>query len=129
MSCSGCGANHAYTTVVNNTTPVKKSTGIGKVIEASDSLDKTVRLRYYGGGATAKKVAKCAACGSAKSSYTRTTSEMIMFASDDAPNGMYEQLVEAGRDYWVTEKQAEYMLTLTYTNQAGQTVKKFKRIN
>lgn len=128
MSCSGCGG-HKTATVVNNTTPIQKSTGIGQVVEASKSPSRSVRLRYYGGGVSAKKVAKCAACGSAKASYARTTNEMIMFASDDVNNGLYEQFVEAGHDYWVTEKQAEYMLTLTYTNQAGQVVNKFKRIN
>lgn len=128
MSCSGCGG-HKTATVVNNTTPVQKRTFAGKVVEASETTDKKVRLRYYGGGMSARKVAKCAACGSAKASYARTTNEMIMFASDDAPNGMYQQFVEIGRDYWVTEKQAEYMLTLEYINQAGQTVKKFKRVN
>ena len=127
MSCSGCGGKKPITTQVPATpTPSAVS---GEVIEKSDDPDKKVRLRYYGGGVAAKKVAKCAACGSAKGSYARVTNEMIMFASDDAPNGMYEQMVEAGRDYWVTEKQAEYMLSITYINQSGQEVHKFRRID
>lgn len=127
MSCSGCGSKAKVRFTVNPEGVVKNTTG--EVVGKSDNPDAKVRLRYYGGGVAAKKVAKCAACGSAKGSYSRVTNEMIMFASDDAPNGMYEQMVEAGRDYWVTQKQAEYMLTMTYTNQAGQVVNKFKLID
>lgn len=126
MSCRSCGGSSKVTTTHTPVNVVKSTTG--QVVGKSDSQEK-VRLRYYGGGVAAKKVAKCAACGSAKGSYARVTNEMIMFASDDTPNGMYEQMVEAGRDYWVTQKQAEYMLTLTYTNQAGQVVNKFKKIS
>lgn len=95
------------------------------VVEKSKT-EKKVCVRYYGGGIGAKKVARCASCGSAKGSYSRITNELIAFASDDEPNGMWSQMVEAGRDYWVTEKQAEYLLSLTYTTPAGETAHKFK---
>lgn len=125
MSCKNCGSSNR----VNNQIPVIEPVSYTpeQVVGKSDT-DAKVRVRYYGGGTMAKKVAKCATCGAAKGAYARVTNEMIMFASDDAPNGMFEQMVEAGRDYWVTEKQAEYLLTLTYTNQAGQVVNKFQQV-
>lgn len=126
MSCSGCGKKNNKTTVSMDTTPK-----VNSVIVAEKSADpqKKVRLRYYGGGFGAKKVARCSACGSAKGSYSRITSETIMFASEDAPNSLFKQVMNAGHDYWVTEKQAEYLLNNEfYTDQSGTSVCKFKRL-
>lgn len=95
-------------------------------VVAKSKTEKKVCVRYYGGGVGAKKIARCASCGSAKGSYARITTELISFASNDEANGMWTQLCEAGRDYWVTEKQAEYLLSLTYRTPAGEIAHKFK---
>lgn len=127
MSCSGCGGSSTFRTVPVIPTGVVKNT-TSEVIGKSADTKVRVPLRYYGGGLTSKKVATCAPCGSGKGSYARMTNELIEFASDDEPNGMFRQFMEAGRTYYVTEKQAEYLLALTYINQAGQEVHKFKRV-
>lgn len=105
---------------------VKKNTP-AIVVEASDTSEK-VMLRYYGGGAGTTKVRGCRACGGSKVKYATVTSERIMFASEDAPNGFFNLLVSIGHDYLVTRKQADYMLTLTYKNGAGKEVHKFKEV-
>ena len=127
MSCSRCGGK-SNTSIAPATVERVKAT-LPDIAGKSADPNKKVRVRYYGGGLSAKKVSRCATCGAAKSSYSRITNELIQFASDDAPNGMFSEQMEAGRDYWVTEKQAEYLLSLTYPNQAGQIVHKFKRID
>lgn len=128
MSCSNCGKKRKSTISsndVNNTTPVAK-TPVGKVVPKSKT-NKKVRVRYYGGGITAKKVSRCASCGSAKGSYQRLTNETIMFASDDEPNGLFMKPMSAGHDYWVTEEQAKYLLeNETFYDQAGGIAHKFK---
>lgn len=98
-----------------------------KVVEASDTTEK-VLLRYYGGGSGTTRVRGCRACGGSKVKYTQVTSERIMFASDEAPNGFFNLLVSVGHDYLVTRAQADYMLTLTYKNSAGRLVHKFKEV-
>lgn len=98
-----------------------------RVIKASDTTEK-VLLRYYGGGSGTTKVRGCRSCGGGKVKYATITSERIMFASEDSPNGFFNLLVSVGHDYWVTRSQADYMLTLTYKNKAGQEVHKFKEI-
>ena len=98
-----------------------------KVVEASTTTEK-VLLRYYGGGSGTARVRGCRACGGGKVKYATVTSERIMFASEDAPNGFFNLLVSVGHDYLVTRSQADYMLTLTYKNNAGQVVHKFKEV-
>lgn len=110
---------YASSNVVKNTP--------AKVIEASSTAEK-VLLRYYGGGAGTTRVRGCRACGGSKVKYATVTSERIMFASEDAPNGFFNLLVSVGHDYLVTRSQADYMLTLTYKNRAGQVVHKFKEV-
>lgn len=104
---------------------VKKTTA--KVIEKSNTSEK-VLLRYYGGGSGTTKVRGCRSCGGGKVKYATVTSERIMFASEEAPNGFFNLFVSVGHDYLVTRAQADYMLTLTYKNKAGQEVHKFKEV-
>ena len=110
---------YASSNVVKNTT--------AKVVEKSKSSEK-VMLRYYGGGSGTTKVRGCRSCGGGKVKYATVTSERIMFASEEAPNGFFNLLVAVGHDYLVTRAQADYMLTLTYKNKAGQEVHKFKEV-
>lgn len=100
------------------------------IVKKSKNPDIKVPLLYYGGGFT-KRSSISGGCSSCKggSNVARVTSETIIFASEDAPYGIYKQLCEAGRTYYVTENQAKYLLTLTFVNQAGQTVNKFKRLD
>lgn len=110
---------YASSNVVKNTT--------AKVVEKSDTSEK-VLLRYYGGGSGTTKLRGCRSCGGGKVKYATVTSERIMFASEEAPNGFFNLLVSVGHDYLVTRAQADYMLTLTYKNKAGQEVHKFKEV-
>jgi hypothetical protein len=110
---------YASSNVVKNTP--------AKVVEASKTQEK-VLLRYYGGGSGTARVRGCRSCGGGKVKYATVTSERIMFASEDAPNGFFNLLVSVGHDYPVTRSQADYMLTLTYKNRAGQVVHKFKEV-
>lgn len=98
-----------------------------QVVEASNTTEK-VLLRYYGGGSGTTRTRGCRSCGGSKVKYSTITSERIMFASEDAPNGFFNLLVSVGHDYLVTRAQADYMLTLTYKNAAGQEVHKFKEV-
>lgn len=128
MSCSGCGKKTRASIKAPDAGVVIKSSA--EVVEKSENSAKTVRLRYYGGGLVAKKKRGCSSCGGAKNSYSRITNETIAFASEDEPNGLFMQEMQAGRDYWVTEKQAEYLLEKeVYTSPAGEVVHKFKRMN
>lgn len=130
MSCSGCGGGGHLKNEIIPPEPLKKTTSATVVEKTPDTAEK-VRVRYYGGGQTSKKVASCATCGAAKGSYVRTTAETIMFASEDEPNGLYKQFVEAGRDYWVTKNQAEYLTSdeYSYISQTGEIAHKFKIID
>ena len=110
---------YASSNVVKNTT--------AKVVEKSNTSER-VLLRYYGGGSGTTKVRGCRSCGGGKVKYATVTSERIMFASEEAPNGFFNLLVSVGHDYLVTRAQADYMLTLTYKNKAGQEVHKFKEV-
>lgn len=110
----------ASSNVAKNTRPV--------VVEKSDTEEKVV-LRYYGGGTGTTKSRGCRSCGGGKVRYSTVTSERIMFASKEAPNGFFNLLVSVGHDYAVTRSQADYMLTLTYKNNAGKEAHKFKEVN
>lgn len=97
------------------------------VVEASQNPSEKVRLRYYGGGSLQAAGTGCRACGGGRK-YVVTTSEKIMFASEDVENGLFSLNVTIGHDYFVTKKQAEYMLSMTYQNRAGKIVHKFKEV-
>ena len=125
MTCSNC----VHKTTVNKP-PVadnRQPSGEGVVVEKSNNPNAKVRLRYYGGG-TKKATGGCHTCHGSRGGYVVTTSETIRFVSEDAPDGMFRLTVNIGHDYYVTESQAEYMLTLEYRNRAGQVVKKFKKV-
>lgn len=127
MSCSGCGKRKTVVSSVGQPVVTPRKTAGGVVVPKSADPTKKVRVRYYGGGITAKKVSRCASCGSAKGSYQRLTNETIMFASDDEPNGLFMKPMTAGHDYWVTEEQAKYLLeNEVYISQAGIETHKFK---
>lgn len=139
MACGSCAERArkrklAEQMKMDNSTPqrayassnVVKNTP-AKVVEASKTTEK-VMLRYYGGGSGTTRVRGCRSCGGGKVKYATVTSERIMFASEDAPNGFFNLLVSVGHDYLVTRSQADYMLTLTYKNNAGQIVHKFKEV-
>lgn len=100
---------------------------VGPEVLASEDKAKKVKLRYYGGGLSLKSEPSCSSCGGG-GQYALTTAETIMFRSEDATDGVFKLFVQAGREYYVTEKQAEYMLTLTFRNRAGQIINKFKKV-
>lgn len=122
MACGGCGKSKPRKTTITDN---RKAAPIGTVVGKSENEGK-VRLRYFG-GTVKKATVGCSTCSGRKSGYAVTTSETIRFVSEDAPGGLFVQTFQIGHDYYVTEKQAEYLLTLTYTNRAGQTVHKFKK--
>lgn len=107
--------------------PVASMNEVAPQVLASEDKTKKVKLRYYGGELSLKAKPACPTCGGG-GQYAMTTGETIMFRSEDAPDGVFKLFVQAGREYYVTEKQAEYMLTLTFRNRAGQIINKFKRI-
>lgn len=135
MPCGHCGqksANVAKTTVKvgseAKTAPTPEP--VQPVLMAGKSASrKLVKLRYYGGGFTAKREGSgCKTCGGSRSRYSVVTREQIMFVSDDAPNGIYRETVSVGHDYFVTEEQAKVMLGMTYKDSAGKTKNKFKEV-
>jgi len=139
MACGSCAERArkrklAEQMKMDNSTPqrVYASSNVVKntparVVEKSTTTEK-VLLRYYGGGSGTTRVRGCRSCGGGRVKYATVTSERIMFASEDAPNGFFNLLVSVGHDYLVTRSQADYMLTLTYKNNAGQIVHKFKEV-
>lgn len=124
MACSGCASKRKASVkpVIDN----RQSTVQGVVVEASADTSNKVKLRYFGGGSK-KTTGGCSTCHGSKGGYVVTTSETIRFVSEDAPGGLFVETFSIGHDYYVTEKQAEYLLTLTYRNRAGQIVHKFKK--
>lgn len=124
--CSSCHHNKAVRVSAPSAGVVANQKPRTLIVGASDTKNK-VQLRYYGGG-MGYVTSGCHACGST-GRYSLKTSETIQFASDDAPGGWFSQRFDASHDYYVTEKQAEHLLTLTYTNAAGQTVHKFKKVD
>lgn len=126
--CSGCRHNRAVA-VARATTPTRPSTKpqTPDLIVGASTSKTLVKLRYYGGG-MGYTTSGCHACGSS-GRYALKTSETIQFASDDAPGGWFSQRFDASHEYYVTQKQAEYLLGLTYSNPAGQKVHKFKKMD
>lgn len=105
----------------------RKPAAEGVVVKKSADPSAKVRIRYYGGGSK-KSTGGCSTCHGTKGGYTVTTAETIQFVSEDADNELFKMTFNIGHDYYVTEKQAEYLLTLTYRNRAGQVVNKFERV-
>lgn len=123
MPCSSCGRSRvARQTVVN--TSIASTEPL--VLPKSEDGSRKIKLRYYGGG-LALKTTGCRSCGST-GQYTLTTTETISFASDDTPGGWFSQVFTVGHDYYVTEQQAKYLLSLTFRNKAGQIANKFKAV-
>lgn len=141
MACSSCAkraaerrAQRRKENTVNSNTDgargdftIKSVNSPAVVAGASKNPSEKVRIRYYGGGSLQAAGVGCRACGGGKK-YVVTTSERIMFASEDVENGLFSQTFTIGHDYFVTEKQAEYLLGLTYQNRAGKIVHKFKKV-
>lgn len=135
MGCSSCaGRKNVKTTnsVKETRASVKYNLPAtnqisGEIVPKSASTEK-VKLRYYGGGMTRKTSSGCSSCRGGKSSYSITTSETIMFVSEDAPNGIFSEKFAVGHNYYVTRNQADYLLKLTYRDVAGNSQPKFKEI-
>lgn len=88
-----------------------------------------IKLRYYGGSFVNTNRARCHSCGQkVSSSRSRVMSESIQFPSDVTPNGLKTVLFQVGRDYYVTEYEADYLLKMTFVNINGVTEPKFKEI-
>lgn len=126
MAGCNCHHNKAITSPTQVRVSAPKSAPRKLIVGASTSKT-LVKLRYYGGG-MGYTTSGCHACGSS-GRYALKTSETIQFASDDAPGGWFSQRFDASHEYYVTQKQAEYLLTLTYSNPAGQQVHKFKKMD
>lgn len=139
MPCSTCGKaktvqpatktnNPVGTPAVKNTTP--KLTSTVPQMAGRSATSTLYRLRYMGGGmATKRKTGSgCRTCGGGKSTYSVVTKEEIMFVSEDAPNGIYKEVVSIGHDYLVTEEQKRLMLTMTYRDVAGKEKHKFQEV-
>lgn len=125
MACSGCMGKTAvrHTVIADN----RKPAADGVVVEKSEDPNAKVRLRYFGGGSK-KATGGCHTCHGSRGGYIVTTTETIQFVSEDADNEWFKMTFSIGHDYYVTEKQAEYLLSLTYRNRAGQVVNKFQRV-
>lgn len=125
MACASCsGKKNVKKTVVYDN---RHSEEEAKIAGKTDPAAAKVRIRYYGGGTRKAVGSGCSTCRGKKGGYVVTTSETIQFVSEDVPGGLFKETFSIGHDYYVTEKQAEYLLSLTYTNRAGQVVHKFKK--
>lgn len=140
--CTGCGrgkvvvthATNEETTTMdqNNDYDISRDTTLNLALNmayAPKSKDpsKKVHLVYNGGGSSKTRTSGCHTCHGSAKSYSTVTNESIMFVSEDSPNGIYKEVCAIGHDYYVTEEQANYMLTLTYVNRSGQKVHKFTK--
>lgn len=136
MACSACGKRRKLAAERAEQDPsatkapeaevVQKRTVALPLAEKS-ATDKKVKIRYMGGGYSTHGKG-CRSCGGTGTKYTFVTSETIAFVSEDSANNYYKNLFTVGHDYYVTEKQAEYLLTLTYMSKAGRLVNKFKKV-
>lgn len=130
MACRTCGGQNYAPVNKTATKAVEKSTQLpdAPVVEKSDNPKAKVRLRFYGAGLVRQTSGSgCVSCGGSRG-YTMRTSETISFVSEDAIGGYFQETFHAGHDYYVTEKQAEYLLTLTYYDRGGQKLHKFKKV-
>lgn len=137
MSCNGCGQaakaraemkkQEAQTPRFVASTEAKSPATPLPMVEASET-NKKVKLRYLGGGYSTQGQG-CRSCGGTGTKYKFVSSERIQFVSEDSPEGWFNQLFTVGHDYYVSEKQAEYLLSLTYQSRAGRATNKFERLN
>lgn len=137
MGCSSCGQAaraRAEAQKIEAQTPHFVASTEAKVVstplpmvDASDT-NKKVKLRYLGGGYSTQGQG-CRSCGGTGTKYKFVSSERIQFVSEDAADGWFNQLFTVGHDYYVTEKQAEYLLTLTYQSRSGRKANKFERVD
>lgn len=138
MGCSSCGQRakaeaakrrkaSSEPQFVPSSEAVLKNTVALPMTEKSTS-DKKVKLRYLGGGYSTKGQG-CRSCGGTGTKYKFVSSERIQFVSEDSPDNWFNMLFTVGHDYYVTEKQAEYLLTLTYTSKVGKVVHKFEKMS
>ena len=125
MGCASCAKKNSATKRVVSDNRAKET--VATIAGKTEEGKALVHIRYYGGGSKKAVGTGCSTCRGKKGGYVVTTSETIQFVSEDAPNGLYKGTFSIGHDYYVTEKQAEYLLALTYTNRAGQVVHKFKK--
>lgn len=88
-----------------------------------------IKLRYYG-GSFEKKHRGCSTCGGhASTGRARVMSESIQFPSDTTQNGLRTVLFSVGRDYFVSEYEAEYLLSLAFVDINGITQPKFRKVD
>lgn len=127
MPCGHCGKSQVVKLKTTSSTPAPVTKTALPLAEKTEAGTPRVKLRYFGGGYSTKG-GGCRSCGGTGVSYTFVTTETIQFVSEDVPDGMFKQRFSVGHDYLVTEKQAEYLLTLTYRSKAGRTLYKFKKI-
>lgn len=137
MACGSCGQaakaraeaqkQEAQKPTFVASTEVKVNKTPLPMVEASET-NKKVKLRYLGGGYSTQGQG-CRSCGGTGTKYKFVSSERIQFVSEDSPENWFNQLFTVGHDYYVTEKQAEYLLSLTYQSRAGRATNKFERLN
>lgn len=135
MGCSSCGERarkakqkkQEQVQFVPTTEKTLKGDTPLPIVDKSESETK-VKLRYLGGGYSANGQG-CRSCGGSGTKYKFVTSERIQFVSEDVSDGWFNQLFTVGHNYFVTEKQAEYLLSLQYTSKAGRVVNKFERVD
>lgn len=125
MPCAGCSGKVSVNRPVVKDN--RRASTEGVVVEKSNNPQAKVRIRYYGGG-TKKSTGGCHTCHGSRGGYVVTTAETIQFVSEDSDNELFKMTFNIGHDYYVTDKQAEYLCSLTYRNRAGQIVNKFQRV-
>lgn len=126
-NCTGCGISITTTKAKKRSSTTKKTTLQPLIVEKSAEPEKKVLLKYYGGGISINPTAGCGSCHGG-GNYAVKTSERITFASDDAPDGIFDMQADFGKVYPVTQNQAKYLLSLTFINKAGQEAHKFKEV-
>lgn len=88
-----------------------------------------IELKYYGGSHENTNKAKCVSCGGkVTNSRSRIMSETIQYPSDVTQNGLKTTTFSVGRKYFVTEYEAEYLLSMTFVNINGVTEPKFRKV-
>lgn len=134
MGCSGCGQNAKARAEIKTVAPTfipstetKMKSAVALPLAEKSKSKKKVKLRYLGGGYSTQGQG-CRSCGGTGTKYKFVSSERIQFVSEDSPEGWFSVLFTVGHDYYVTQKQAEYLLTLTYTSKAGRVVNKFEKL-
>ena len=89
-----------------------------------------VKIRYYGGLSNKPLSSRCSSCSKGRSnSKVRILRERIQFRSDLSKTGIRTATFDVGRDYYVTEFEANELLKLHTTSMTGQVQPKFKVIS